>query len=114
MVDDLFDVDREGAVVLRVRVQPGAKRAGLTGRHGDALRLSVCSRPERGRANADACNQLAELFGVPSRRVALVRGAASRAKRFRIDGLSPAAARKQLAALLANLSEGPEQAGIVE
>ncbi len=114
MVDDLFDVDREGAVVVRVWVQPGAKRAGLAGRHGDALRLTVCSRPERGRANADACNQLAELLGVQRRSVSLVGGATSRGKRLRVEGLGPAAARERLAALLASRHGEPGQAGIVE
>jgi uncharacterized protein (TIGR00251 family) len=89
-----------GATVrLAVRVQPGARRPGLAGLHGGALKLAVNAPPADGRANAAAAELLAELFGLRPSSVTLVRGHSSRSKVFRL-ALSLEAARARLAALL--------------
>jgi uncharacterized protein (TIGR00251 family) len=108
MADDLFDVETPsegpGAIVLRVRVQPGAGRASVTGRHGDALGVKVAAPPIGGRANAECLEFVAELFGVRKSEVALVSGDKSRQKRIRITGLEPARAREVLASELHSLT----------
>jgi uncharacterized protein YggU (UPF0235/DUF167 family) len=38
-------------LVLPVRAQPGARKAGVLGEHGDALKIAVTVPPEEGRAN---------------------------------------------------------------
>ncbi|HEX2699380.1 MAG TPA: DUF167 domain-containing protein [Acidimicrobiales bacterium] len=107
MSDDVFDVDDDGSVVLRLHVQPGAGRTALTGRHGDAVKVKVAVPPERGQAN-DACVQLvAFTLGVPKGQVELVSGPASRSKRVRITGVEPDEVRRLLAAAVA----GPGDAG---
>ena len=68
-----------------VRVTPGARRAGLTLADG-AIRISVTATPEDGRATEAARAALAEALGVAKTRLALVRGATSRDKLFRLDG----------------------------
>lgn len=94
--DDLFEIDGDGRLTLRLYVQPGAGRSEAVGRHGDALKVRVAAPPERGRAN-EACRKLlAELFDVKEAAVALVGGETSRAKRFALSGVEPEAVRAQL------------------
>jgi uncharacterized protein (TIGR00251 family) len=95
MVDDLFEVaardgdgeDATGDVVLHVHVQPGAGRATVVGRHGNALKVRVAAPPQGGRANDECAALLADTFGVKAGQVELSGGASSRAKRFRIRGV---------------------------
>jgi len=87
-------------VLVSVRVQPGARRAGLAGTWNGLLKLAVSAPPEDGRANAAAAALLAELFGLRASAVELVRGQTSRSKVFRL-ALAPEIARARLAELLA-------------
>lgn len=87
-------------VLLRVRVQPNARRAGPAGSWNGLLKLAVPAPPEDGRANAAAAALLAELFGLRPSSVVLLRGHSSRTKVFRL-ALPAAAARARLAELLA-------------
>lgn len=86
-------------VLLSVRVQPGARRAGPKGDWNGALRLAVAAPPEEGRANEAAGALLAQLFDLRPTSVALVRGHSSRSKVFRL-ALTLVAARARLAQLL--------------
>lgn len=89
MTDDLFEVNKEGAVVLRLHVQPGAGRTAVVGRHGDALKVRVAAPPSGGRAN-EACTELiAGILGVKSSQVALSAGESSRQKRVTVSGVEP-------------------------
>jgi uncharacterized protein (TIGR00251 family) len=88
------------AVHLSVRLQPGARRAGVAGSWNGLLRLAVAAPPEDGRANEAAARLLAELFGLRPSSVELLRGHSSRSKVFRL-ALAPARARARLAELLA-------------
>jgi uncharacterized protein (TIGR00251 family) len=81
---------------LRLRVAPGAGRAGIVGRHGDAWKLRVTSAPERGRANAAVLRLLAETLGLPERSVVLVAGHASRDKVVELRGLAQDEAERRL------------------
>jgi uncharacterized protein len=71
---------REGTV-LGVRVRPGARREGVVGVHGDALKIAVTAPAEGGRANEALLALLARLFGVPRRDLRLLSGETSREKR---------------------------------
>jgi uncharacterized protein (TIGR00251 family) len=73
----------EGAVVS-VRVQPRARRDEIVGWQGTTLRVRVTAPPVDGRANDAVIDVLAEAFGVPRAAVALVSGATSHNKLFRI------------------------------
>lgn len=105
MVDELFEMDGDNRVVLRLHVQPGAGRSELIGRHGDAVKVRVAAPPERGRAN-DACRRLlAEVFGIKESAVVIVAGETSRSKRVALMGAEPGAVRAQLERAL-----GPDSA----
>jgi len=87
---------RDGRLRLRVRVAPGARRPGIVGAHGEALKVRVQSPPERGRANRELCALLADLLGVPAGNVAVVAGTTSRNKTVEVAGIDPETARSRL------------------
>ena len=66
--------------MLKVHVQPNAKRSEICGLHGDALKVRVAAQPAGGRANEALVAILAGALGVPKSRVRVVKGAASRHK----------------------------------
>lgn len=94
-------VDRtaEGPV-LAVQVVPRARRVGVVGRHGDALKLAVQAPPVDGAANVEVLSSLAAWAGVPKSAVRLVTGQTARRKRVLFSTLSPAALEALLAAEL--------------
>lgn len=72
-----------GAVVA-VRIVPGSGRAGVVGRHGEELKVRVCSPPVDGRANEELCAVLADALGVKPRDVTVVGGQTSRSKQVSV------------------------------
>jgi uncharacterized protein (TIGR00251 family) len=82
---------------LKLRVSPGARRAGFAGRHGDAWKVRVSEPPEDGRANEAVLRLLAETLDVPRSTVALVSGHASRDKIVKLDGLEQSHTERLLA-----------------
>lgn len=75
----------DGALVLTLHVQPGAKTTAFAGRHGEAMKLRLAAPPVEGRANAALCAFLADFCDAPKSAVSLISGETSRAKRVRID-----------------------------
>jgi uncharacterized protein (TIGR00251 family) len=73
---------------LLLRVSPGASRAEVVGRHGDAWKIRVPAPPERGRANDAVVTLLAATLAVDRRDVTLVSGHGSRDKIVEIGGLA--------------------------
>jgi uncharacterized protein (TIGR00251 family) len=73
---------------LRLRVSPGAGRAALVGRHGDAWKVRVSAPPERGRANEAVVELLAASLGLSRPDVRVVSGGGSRAKIVELSGLT--------------------------
>lgn len=73
---------------LLVRAQPGARKTGVLGLVGDAIKLGVSAPPEDGRANEALVEMVADLLGVRKSGVSLVSGKTSRGKRFRVVGIS--------------------------
>jgi uncharacterized protein len=73
--------DGEGR--LAVRVTPGARGESIAIGDGRVL-VKVRAKPEDGKATASVAEMLAQALGVPPSQVALLRGATSREKLFRI------------------------------
>lgn len=69
---------------FEVRVTPRARVEACTRGEDGVWRIAVRAVPEDGRANAAVAEVLAHALGVAKGRVVLVRGAASREKRFRL------------------------------
>jgi uncharacterized protein len=86
----------EPELLLAIRVKPNAKRAGLVGWHGDALKVAVRAAPERGRANDELLEVLASALDLPEAALTLATGASSQNKRVRVVGLQPAELRRRI------------------
>lgn len=78
--------DADGALVLAIHAQPGARRTEIAGLHGDSLKVRVAAPALEDRANDALIAFLAERFKVPKRNVALLSGQRSREKRFVVVG----------------------------
>ncbi|HUF01348.1 MAG TPA: DUF167 domain-containing protein [Gaiellaceae bacterium] len=76
------------SVRLRLRVSPGSRHSGIVGRHGDAWKVRVAARPERGRANAAILELLATTLRVSSSDIEVVAGATGRDKVVLLHGLT--------------------------
>ena len=83
---------------LRLRVSPGAARAGVVGRHGTGWKVRVTAAPERGKANRDVLELLADALELPRTALELVSGHGGRDKVVGVRGLSEADAEHRLAA----------------
>lgn len=90
---------KNGSVVT-VRAQPGAKKAGVTGTHGGALKVAVTAAPEKGKANIALIETLGKALGVKKSQIQLLSGAAGREKRFLISGMNAKAIEDRLGKIL--------------
>lgn len=73
------------ARTITVKAQPRAKSPGVEELGPDHFRVRVRAAPEKGRANVEIAERLAEHLGVAPSRLSLVRGAASSRKLFRLE-----------------------------
>jgi len=76
---------QEGALLLKVRVQPRAKRDALIGPQGGYLKVGITAPPVDGKANAHLRRFLAAELGVPQSRVQILAGAQTRFKWIRVQ-----------------------------
>jgi uncharacterized protein (TIGR00251 family) len=95
---DLAIVAQEDGSILPVAAQPGARREGVLGVRAGALRIAVIAPPDKGKANEAIQSLLASTLGCRTTQIALVSGATSRQKRFRIAGIGEDDLRRRLAA----------------
>jgi uncharacterized protein YggU (UPF0235/DUF167 family) len=85
---DLFAPDPsapegETAVIVRVRLRPGAGQTKLTGRDGAAFGIQVAAPYGSPRANSACTELLATILGVEGSAVTVASGEGSREKRLR-------------------------------
>ena len=88
--------EKDGAVTIRIKVQPRAPRTEIVGEHDGAIKLRVAAPPIDGRANEECRRFLAKLFEVSATSVEIISGDSSRDKVIRISNIS---ARRVLEAL---------------
>ena len=88
--------ERDDAVTFSVRVHARAKRNGITGKLGDALKLSLTTPPVEGRANEACIEFFAKLLKVPRSSVTIASGQSSRNKVIRVTGVIAEGVRKHL------------------
>ncbi len=74
-------------LILEVVVVPRAKRSKFVGFHGGYPKIALAAPPIEGRANEKLVSLLQELFGIPGRDIAIVRGDASRRKGVLLRGI---------------------------
>jgi len=81
---------------IAIRVQPRAKREEIAGERDGALLVRVKVAPVEGRANDAVRKLLAKRLGIAPSRVSIVRGATGRDKLVEIDGMEADALRRAL------------------
>jgi len=73
------------ARLLTVKVQTRSKTPGVEELGANVFRVRVTAAPEKGRANREVIERLAEHLAVPPSRLTLVRGGASSHKIFKVE-----------------------------
>ena len=73
---------------ITIKAHPRARRSAITGRLGEAWKLSLAAPPVDGKANDECIRFLAEAAGVAQGRVRIVTGASARLKVVDIDGVA--------------------------
>jgi hypothetical protein len=79
-----------------VKVHPRAKKNGITGEVGDALKVSLTTPPIEGRANEACVEFFAKLLKVPRSSVTIASGQSSRNKVIRVAGVTGQYVRDRL------------------
>ena len=88
--------ERDGAVVVAVRVQPRANRDEIIGEMNGALKIRLQAPAVEDRANEALVEFLARLLKTPKSAVRILSGDRSRSKRLEIRGVT----KQQVLALL--------------
>ena len=85
----MLDIDeRDGALVVAVRVQPRASRDEVAGEMNGALKVRLQAPAVENRANEALCEYLAALLKMPKSAVRILSGDRSRIKRLEIRGVT--------------------------
>ena len=97
--------DLGSGVSFAVKVRPRAKKNAITGKLGDALKVSLTAPPVEGRANEGCIEFFAKLLKVPRASVSIASGETTRSKVVRVVGMpAEELRRRQLyCSLLADL-----------
>jgi uncharacterized protein (TIGR00251 family) len=80
--------EKDGAVTIRIRVQPRASRTEIVGEHAGAIKLRVTAPPVDGKANEECRRFLAKLLKVGATSIEIISGDSSRDKVIRISNIS--------------------------
>lgn len=91
---------RADGVVLPVQARPAARKIGILGVHGGAVRIGVTEVAEKGQANRALVEKLADALDLRRNQITLLNGATSRSKRFLVRGISQAELAQRLARAL--------------
>jgi uncharacterized protein len=94
---------KEGRVTFGVRVQSRASKSGVAGELDGVLKIRLAAPPVEGRANEELIRLLAELFGAPRQRIAILSGQTSKNKVVSVSGISVDEASRVLAGALDRL-----------
>ena len=82
---------------LKLRVSPGAARAQVVGRHGEAWKVRVAAAPEAGKANDAVVRLLAGALRLSRADVEIVSGHAARDKVVAVTGIDADETERRLA-----------------
>jgi uncharacterized protein (TIGR00251 family) len=75
--------------ILRLTVVPGARRTQVVGLYGDRLKVRLAAPPEKGAANRELLDFLAQSLDLPKSSLKLALGAGSRSKVVAVYDRSP-------------------------
>ncbi len=98
----LYNIDvlrltvEDNAVLLPVKIVPGASRTRFLGEWDGRARIAVAAPPEKGRANRAVLDFLAKRLGAAKKDVSVVAGLTATLKTVRIDRATADAVRAAL------------------
>lgn len=92
----------DGFVTVEIVARPGSPRHGLLRIEDRGLVIGIASPPEKGKANEELVESVAEIAGVPRSALSIVRGATSRTKVVRIASANPSTLAQRLSQLSLN------------
>lgn len=95
-IDVLRLIVEDNAVLLPVKIVPGASRTRFLGEWDGRARIAVAAPPEKGRANRAVLEFLAKRLGVAKKDLSVVAGLTSPLKTIRIDRATADAVRAAL------------------
>ena len=88
--------EKDGYVLIKIRVVPRASKSEIVGEHDGTLRVRISAPPVDGAANAEVVKLLAKSLGVSRTDLVIVSGQTSKTKQLRIDGVTAAELRTRL------------------
>lgn len=80
--------EKDGAVTIKLRVQPRASRTEIVGEHAGAIKLRVAAPPVDGKANEECRRFLAKLLKVGATSIEIISGESSRDKVIRVSNVT--------------------------
>jgi uncharacterized protein len=83
-------------ITFAIKLHPRAKKNAITGKVGDALKLSLTAPPVDGKANAACIEFFAKLLKVPRSSVTIAAGEMGRNKVIRISGVNAEQVQERL------------------
>ena len=86
-------------VTVEIVARPGSPRRGLLRVEDRGLVIGIGSPPEKGKANQELVEIMAEIAGVPRSAVSILRGASSRTKVVRVACANAKALAERLSVL---------------
>jgi len=91
----------ESYFTVELSVRPASGKRGFLRARPTGPVVALNSAPEKGRANRELIELIAEVLGVPSASVSIIKGQGARQKVVRVETLSPQAAAAKLIAVAA-------------
>jgi uncharacterized protein len=88
--------DSPPGITFAIKVHPRAKKNAISGKVGDALKVSLTAPPVDGKANEACIEFFAKLLKVPRSSVSIASGLTSRNKAIRVVGLTAQQVRERL------------------
>ena len=88
--------DVPGGATFKIKVHPRARKDGITGEIGDALKLALTAPPADGKANESCIRFFADLLELPRSSVTIAAGQNSRNKIIRVSGVSAGDVRARM------------------
>jgi uncharacterized protein (TIGR00251 family) len=88
--------ETSAGATFAVKIYPRAKKNGITGEFGDAMKLALTAPPVEGKANAACIEFFANLLNVPRSSVTIASGETSRIKVIRVAGMTAEEIRRRI------------------
>ena len=79
-----FFEEKDGCIILNVKVIPRASKDSIQGILGDALKVRIQAPPVEGKANAHLVRFLSKQWKIPRASIEILSGGTGRNKRLRI------------------------------